>query len=139
MLAIKLLVWGLVAGLLSTAAMAVFYSNPWVVRVHTRHQKTTLAGPGEHPLPRSFTANFLGTQLEAYVMTIGYAWLHPLLPMNGTTGAIALAALFAALRVCAPVWALWMRRTYSHGYLAVEVAAGVLSSLVVTLALYVLM
>ncbi|WP_330230887.1 hypothetical protein OHA40_33960 [Nocardia sp. NBC_00508] len=139
MLATEILVWGLVAGLVNTAAMVVFYSNPWVARIHRHHQRANVAGQSSHPGPRRFTVHFLGTQLEAYVMTIGYAWLHPLLPMNGLTGAMALAAFFAALRVCAPVWALWTMGTYSSGYLAVEVASGVLSSIVITLALYVLM
>ncbi|MET9030441.1 hypothetical protein ABZW96_33195 [Nocardia sp. NPDC004168] len=139
MLAIKIVVWGLVAGLVSTAAMAVLYSNPWVARIHTHHQRTNVAGQSNRPGLRRFTAHFLGTQLEAYIMTIGYAWLHPLLPMNGLTGALTLAILFAALRVCAPVWALWMQETYSGGYLAVEVASAVLSSIVITLSLYALM
>ncbi|MGO4614324.1 hypothetical protein AB4305_08375 [Nocardia sp. 2YAB30] len=72
-------------------------------------------------------------------MTIGYVWLHPLLPSNGLAGAIALAVLFAALRTCAPVWALWMQGTYSNRYLVVEVVSGVLSSTVIALSLYVLM
>ncbi|MGA6205654.1 hypothetical protein [Nocardia testacea] len=71
-------------------------------------------------------------------MTIGYAWLHPLLPLNGLVAAMLLAVLFAALRVCAPVWAQWMQG-YSNRYLVVEIAAGVFGSIVIALVLYALM
>ncbi|MFQ6397414.1 hypothetical protein ACLMAJ_28690 [Nocardia sp. KC 131] len=72
-------------------------------------------------------------------MTIGYVWLHPLLPLNGMTGALLLALLFAALRVCGPVWALWMQGAHSIRYLAVEVASPVVGSIVFALTLYLLM
>ncbi|MET8797866.1 hypothetical protein ABZV91_15700 [Nocardia sp. NPDC004568] len=139
MIVVEILVWGLVAGLVSTAAMAVLYANPWVARVQSHHRRTVDTGQSAPPAPRRFAAHFLGTQLEAYIMTIGYAWLHPLLPMNGLLGAMALAVFFTALRVCAPVWALWMQGNCSSGYLAVEVAGGLLGSVVTVLSLYVLM
>ena len=71
-------------------------------------------------------------------MTIGYVWLHPLLPLNGLVGAMLLAVLCAALRVCAPVWAQWMEGTYSNSYLIVEIFAGVLGSIVIAFVLYLL-
>ncbi|BCK57433.1 hypothetical protein [Nocardia wallacei] len=139
MLYLKILAWGLVAGLVNSAAMAVLYGNPWVARIHAADQEANTAGPSAGAGSRNFGAHFLGTQLEVYVVTIGYAWLHPLLPLHGLIGALALALLFAALRTCAPVWALWLRATHSPRYLAVEVAAGVLSSVAITLTLYPLM
>ncbi|MEV6428112.1 hypothetical protein [Nocardia sp. NPDC051463] len=72
-------------------------------------------------------------------MTIGFAWLHPLLPVHGLAGAMLLAGLFAALRVYPPVLALWMQGAYSNGYLCVEVVSGVAGTVVVMLTLNLLM
>ncbi|MBF6170180.1 hypothetical protein [Nocardia blacklockiae] len=134
MLGLEIVGWGLVAGVVNTVAMAVLYGNPWVARVHAAQGKTGAAGAGRGG-SRGLGARLLGDQLEVYVITVGYAWLHPLLPWNSLVGALALATLFAALRVCAPVWALWTQGTYSGRYLAVEVAAGLVSSLVIVLVL----
>ncbi|MEU7768927.1 hypothetical protein AB0B25_28030 [Nocardia sp. NPDC049190] len=139
MIAAAILVWGLVAGLFHSVAMVVLYGNPRVARIHAAHDKPTAAPRSERSGRHNFTIQFLGTQIEVYVMTIGYVWLHPLLPLNGLLGAILLAVLFAVLRVCGPVWALWMQRTYSYRYLLVEIVGGVLGSIVVALTLYVLM
>ncbi|NUS91593.1 MAG: hypothetical protein HOQ36_04150 [Nocardia sp.] len=139
MLALEILVWGLVAGLLNIVAMAAVYGNPWVARVHAEQRRTGGADGGGRSGTRGPAQHFLGDQIEVYAMTVGYAWLHPLLPSSGPEGALGLAALFAALRICAPVWALWMQGTYSRRYLAVEVGAGVVSTLVVTFTLYLLM
>ncbi|MGW1741999.1 hypothetical protein ACWCPQ_24700 [Nocardia sp. NPDC001965] len=139
MAAIGILAWGLVAGLLNIVAMAAIYGNPWVARVHAEQRRTGVAAGGGRSGARGPAQHFLGDQIEVYAMTVGYAWLHPLLPSSGPAGALGLAVLFAALRICAPVWALWMQGTYSPRYLAVEVGAGLVSSLVVVFTLYVLM
>ncbi|MEU7633792.1 hypothetical protein AB0C34_28080 [Nocardia sp. NPDC049220] len=139
MIAAAILVWGLVAGLFHAIAMVVLYGNPWVARIHAARGGSTAAPQGRRSGRHNFTIQFLGTQIEVYVMTIGYVWLHPLLPLNGLLGAILLAMLFAVLRVCAPVWALWMQHRYSNSYLLVETVGGFLGSIVVALTLYVLM
>ncbi|WP_040788224.1 hypothetical protein [Nocardia paucivorans] len=138
MVAVEILAWGLVAGLVHTVAMVILYGNPWVARIHAAHNKVGAAGAQGRAAPASLSVQFLGTQVEVYLLTIGYAWLHPLLPLPGLVGALALGVFMAALRVFAPVWALWRQGTYSGGYLFVEVLAGVLGSVVVMLTLYLL-
>jgi hypothetical protein len=139
MVALKILVWGLVGGLIYSVTMVVLYGNPWVARIHANQGGANAAAPSGRPRRHYFAFQSLGTQIEVYIMTIGYVWLHPLIPLNGMVGALLLAVLFAALRVCAPVWALWMQGTYSNRYLAVEVASPVVGSIVFALALYLLM
>ncbi|RJO78428.1 hypothetical protein D5S18_05950 [Nocardia panacis] len=135
MLVAKILGWGLLAGTAHIAAMALLYGRPSVARLRP---PTGGGGAGVGSGGRGLAVRLLGSQVEVYVMTVGYLWLHPLLPVGGLLGAVGLAGLFAALRVCAPVWALWARGAYSRGYLTVEVAAGVLGSLVVVLTLWTL-
>lgn len=139
MVAVEILVWGLVAGLVHTAAMAILYGTPWVARTHAARNAVSAAGSNGSSGHTSLSGQFVGSQIEVYILTIGYAWLHPLLPMPGLIGALALALFMAALRVFAPVWALWRQGTYSNGYLLVEVGAGVLGSVVVVFTLYLLL
>ncbi|GAB2452538.1 hypothetical protein [Nocardia tengchongensis] len=136
MTALLIAVWGAAAGILHLAAMVILYANPWTANNHgNRYAAGTAQVENRHP--RSLTLQLLGTQTEIYAMTIGFAWLHPLLPGNGLAGACALALMFAVLRTLAPVWALWLHG-HSHRHLAIEAAAGALGSGVVVLALYVL-
>ncbi|MFJ9370095.1 hypothetical protein ACIRRA_37535 [Nocardia sp. NPDC101769] len=78
----------------------------------------------------------LGTQIEIYAITIGFAWIHPLLPLDGLLGAFLLALLFTVLRTFAPIWALWLQGAYSGRYLAIEAIGGTLGSVAVVLTLY---
>ncbi|WP_280263958.1 hypothetical protein [Nocardia wallacei] len=139
MVVVEVLVWGLVAGLANSAAMVALYLTPWVKRIQAAHKAIGDAGHEPRPRANGFALQFLGTQVEVYIMTVGFAWLSPLAGPSGLAGALLLAVLFGALRVVAPVWALWVQGTYSRGYLAVEVTGGLLGSVVVVLTLYLLL
>lgn len=139
MIAVEVLLSGFVAGLVHLVAIVVLYGNPLVARIHAANGGTGAATGAKPSRPRHMATQFLGTQIEVYLMTVGFVWLHPLLPLNGLAAALLLAALFAALRVYPSVWALWLQGTHTDGYLAVEAVAGVLGTVVVVLTLYLLM
>ncbi|GAB2728925.1 hypothetical protein [Nocardia thraciensis] len=138
MIVLEVLGWGFVAGLANSAAMVLLYLSPWVKRVHVSH--AVGGAVGEEPgRPRGLARQFLGSLVEVYAMAVGFAWLFPTPGVTGLAGAVLLAILFGALRVVAPVWALWEQGTYSRGYLAVEITSGLLGSVVVVLTLYFLL
>lgn len=139
MIAVEVLLWGLVAGLVHFVAIVVLYGSPLVKRIYAADSEVSPPARIGSARPRAMSTRLLGTQIEVYIMTIGFAWLHPLLPVHGLAGAMLLAGLFAALRVYPPVWALWIQGAYSNGYLFVEVVGGVSGTVVVMLALYFLM
>ena len=40
--------------------------------------------------PKYLVTQFLGTQVEVYVLTLGFLWLRPLISIEGLQGALAL-------------------------------------------------
>lgn len=89
--------------------------------------------------PRYLVTQFLGTQIEVYILAIGFAWLYDLLSVHGLAGATALAVFFAALRVYPRFWNMWIQSTYPVRLLVVEVVNGIIGTCVVVLTLYILL
>ncbi|WP_460728126.1 hypothetical protein [Nocardia heshunensis] len=78
----------------------------------------------------------LGTQIEIYAITVGFAWIHPLLRLDGLLGVLLLALLFTVLRTFAPIWALWLQAGTAGRDLVIEAIGGTLGSVAVVLTLY---
>lgn len=59
--------------------------------------------------PRYLITQFLGTQIEVYVLSAAYFMLVPLFP---DLQLIGLALLLAAVRVYPRFWNMWIQSTY---------------------------
>ncbi|MFE3261038.1 hypothetical protein ACFXPS_38740 [Nocardia sp. NPDC059091] len=134
MIVVRIVVGGAAAGIVHTVAVAILYGIPWV----SRNRGTPSGSDGKQADGgrRGLGMKLLGTLIEIYAMTIGFAWIHPLLPLDGLLGALLLALLFTVLRTFAPIWALWLQAVYSGRYLAIEAIGGTLGSVAVVLTLY---
>jgi len=132
------LLWGAVAGIIHFVFLGIAYGNPLVDAMYTA---AAAADPAVRAWPsraRYLVTQFLGTQVEVYLLSIGFVWLRPLLDVDGLSGTLLLAALFAGLRVYSRFWNMWIQTTYPRRLLAVEVVNGVLGTLLVVLMLDVL-
>ena len=132
------LTWGTLIGLIHFAIVGLLYGNPLIDRMYQ-------AAMGREPGVREWTSRpaylvtqFLGTQIEVYIMTIGYFWLRPLVAAPGLGGAALLGLLFTGLRVYPRFWNMYIQSTYPHRLLAVEIVNGTVSTFVVILGLEVL-
>jgi len=130
--------WGLVAGVVHFVAIGVLYGNPVVDRVYARAADSSAAVRGWASRPRYLVTQFLGTQVEVYLLTIGFAWLRPMVSVPGSAGATVLGLLFAGLRVYPRFWNMWIQSTYPRNLLAIEFVNGVIGTLVVTTTLQLL-
>lgn len=131
--------WGLVAGLIHFVALGALYSNPIVARIYASATESSPAVRRWESQPRYLITQFAGTQVEVYIIAIGFAWLHPLLSTGGLAGALLLATLFAALRVYPRFWNMWIQSTYPGKLLAAEIVNGVIGTYVIVMALYLLL
>ena len=129
------LLCGAVAGLIHFVFLGIAYGNPLIDRLYT-------AAAADHPAVRRWPSRahylvtqFLGTQVEVYLLTIGFVWLRPLLDVDGLAGTLLLGALFAGLRVYPRLWNMWIQSTYPRHLLVVEVVGGILGTLLVVLVL----
>jgi hypothetical protein len=127
------LLWGGVAGVVHFAFIALAYGNPLVDRISAKAEAESPAVRQWASKPRYFVTQFLGTQIEVYILTIAFVWLRPLVDVRGYGGAWLVGSMFAAIRVYPRFWNMWVQTTYPRRLLAVEVVNGTLGTLVVTL------
>ncbi len=126
------LLWGALAGLVHFVVIAILYGNPIVDRIDRAVGETPAMKPWPSK-PRYFLTQFCGTQIEVYLLTIGFFWLRPRIGVAGYAGALLLGALFAAIRVYPRFWNMWIQTTYPNRLLAVEVVNGTIGTLVILL------
>jgi hypothetical protein len=122
--------WGALAGLVHFVVIAVLYANPLTDRL----SRGLEAGPAVKQWPskpRYFATQFLGTQVEVYILTAGFLWLRPLIATPGLAGGLLLGALLAATRVYPRFWNMWIQTTYPPRLLAIEVVNGTIGTLVI--------
>jgi hypothetical protein len=131
--ALTVLLWGAVAGLVHFAFIAAAYGNPIVDRISAQAEATSPAVKQWASKPRYFVTQFFGTQVEVYILTLGFVWLRPLVGPPGYFGALLLGSLLAAIRVYPRFWNMWVQTTYPNRLLAVEVVNGTLGTLVIAL------
>jgi hypothetical protein len=126
----RILLWGAAAGLVHFVAIALLYANPITDRLSRELEKAPAVRQWPSQ-PRYFVTQFLGTQIEIYILATGFLWLRPKLDMPGLAGAFALGGLLAATRVFPRFWNMWIQTTYPHRLLAIEVVNGTIGTLVV--------
>jgi hypothetical protein len=132
---IHILALGSIVGIAHFGVVAALYRNPVVARLYT-----ALANePGVRRWPsrrRYVITQFLGTQVEVFILATAYFWLRPLLGVTGLTGTLLLGLLLATIRVYPRFWNMWIQSTYPATLLKVELVNGILSTLVIILGLH---
>jgi hypothetical protein len=127
---VAILLWGALAGLVHFVVIAILYANPIVDRLSRGLER----GPAVKQWPskpKYFLIQFLGTQVEVYLLTSAFLWLRPLIGVAGYGGALLLGALLAAIRVYPRFWNMWIQTTYPNRLLAIEVINGTLGTLTI--------
>jgi hypothetical protein len=124
------LLWGALAGVVHFVVIAILYANPVVDRL-SRGLEQGPAVKQWPSKPKYFVTQFLGTQVEVYLLTIAFFWLRPLIGVSGYRGAFLLGALLAGIRVYPRFWNMWIQTTYPNRLLVIEVINGTLGTLTV--------
>jgi hypothetical protein len=127
------LLWGAVAGVVHFLFIGLAYGNPLVDRISAKAEAESPAVRQWASKPRYFVTQFLGTQVEVFILTVAFVWLRPRVDAGGYGGALLLGAMFAAIRVYPRFWNMWVQTTYPRRLLAVEVVNGTLGTLVIAL------
>jgi hypothetical protein len=122
---------GSIVGVAHFAVLAVLYGNPVIDRLYV---DAHAGEPGVRRWPsrgRYLVTQFLGTQVEVFILAAAYTWLRPRLGIDGFLGTLLLGFLLAAVRVYPRFWNMWIQSTYPARLLKVEFANGLVSTLVV--------
>ena len=128
----SVLLWGAAAGVVHFVVIAFLYANPLTDRL-SRGLEEGPAVKQWPSKPKYFLTQFLGTQIEVYILTLGFLWLRPFIGIPGFSGAFLLGGLLAATRVYPRFWNMWIQTNYPNRLLAIEVVNGTAGTLVVAL------
>jgi hypothetical protein len=127
-----------VAGVVHFNLLGALYGNPWVDRMNAGAAKQSPAVRQWPSKPRYMLTQFVGTQVEIFLLALGFFWLRPLVGMPGVAGALLLGLLFAAIRVYPRFWNMWIQTTYPSRLMTVELVNGTLGTLAVAVTLQLL-
>ncbi len=130
------LLWGLVAGLVHFVVLGALYGNPLVDGLYQQAMKEEPGVKSWPSRPRYLVTQFSGTQIEVWILALGYFWLRPLLGGDDLAGSALLALLFSGVRVYPRFWNMWIQSTYPNRLLAVEAIVGVVSTFTVVAVLH---
>jgi len=131
----KILTWGTVVGIIHFVILGALYANPFIDRFYKEAQQKD---PGVKKWPNQkkyLLYMFLGTQIEVYILALGFFWLRPIISHPGMLGALFIGLLFTGIRVYPRFWNMWIQSTYPKKLLAIEVVNGTISTLLIILGL----
>lgn len=129
------LVWGIAVGLLHFVLMGMIYGNPLVDRMYARAASESPAVKAWPSKPRYLLTQFLGTQVEVFILVAAFLWLRPLVDLPGMLGAAVLGGVFAAIRVYPRFWNMWIQTTYPNELLAIEFVNGSVGTIAIAVIL----
>jgi hypothetical protein len=125
------LLWGAVAGIIHFVIISFLYANPFVRGLYSRAAESEPSVRRWPSRPRYLVTQFIGTQVEVYLLTLAFIWLRGLLPDMSLATALAVGLMLAAIRVFPRFWNMWIQTTYPRRLLAVELFNGTLGTLIV--------
>ena len=129
---VTILLWGIVAGVVHFVVIGILYGNPLVDRISSKAEAQSPAVKHWPTKRKYFITQFLGTQIEVYILTIAFVWLRPLIGFSGYGGALLLGSLLAAIRVYPRFWNMWIQTTYPTRLLVVEIVNGTIGTLAIS-------
>jgi hypothetical protein len=127
--------WGALAGLVHFLVIGALYGNPFVDGMY-RAASENSAVKRWVSKPRYLVTQFLGTQVEVYILTLAFVWLRPMVGLADYVGPLALGAVLALIRVYPRFWNMWIQTTYPNRLLAVEAINGTIGTLVIVFFLH---
>ena len=130
---IQIALWGAVTGLIHFVLVGALYGNPIVDKLYKEAQQNEPGVKHWPSIPKYMITQFLGTQIEVYILAATYIWLRPLVPFTGYTCALVLGAVFSGIRVYPRFWNMWIQSTYPNRLLAIEFVNGIISTFAITL------
>jgi len=132
------LIWGSIIGIIHFVMVGILYGNPLIDKIYKNAQKKFPGVKKWNSQTRYLLTQFLGTQIEIYILTFSFFLFRPLIGQSGVIGAIQLGAIFSAIRVYPRFWNMWIQSTYPTILLKIEFFNGVISTLIVTVGLQLL-
>ncbi len=132
---IDVLFWGIVIGIIHYIIMGVLYMNPIVNKVYIEAQEKDASVKTRKTTSEYLTKQFLGTQVEIWIITASFLYLRQFLPIEPIYQGLVLGAIFSGVRIYERFWNMLIQTTYPPKLLAIEFVNGIIGTLVITIGL----
>lgn len=130
----EVLLWGVIIGIIHFIVVGFLYQNPIISKIYKDN--------GDHSGVKKWNSQqkyilsmFLGTQIEIFIMTIGYIVFRNALGVN-IINTLIIALIFTGVRIYPRFWNMWIQSTYPNRLLRIELVNGTISTFVVVFGLY---
>ena len=128
---IDVLLWGTVAGIVHFVLIGLLYGNPVVDKQYSNASQESPAVKKWTSKPKYLLTQFLGTQIEVFILTFAFFWFRSLLPNSGMAWVFIFSLLISAVRVFPRFWNMWIQTTYPRRLLAIEAINGTIGTLAI--------
>lgn len=133
-LLVNTLLWGMIVGVIHFVIVGILYQNPIVSKIYKSFE--------DHPAVKKWgnhnkyiLSMFLGTQVEIFIITLGYIVFSMSLGMD-VISTLIIASIFAGIRVYPRFWNMWIQSNYPNKLLIIEIVNGTISTFVIVFSLY---
>lgn len=126
---------GLIIGVIHFLIIGTLYGNPLIDKIYAKAQATEPSVKRWPSKAKYLFLQFLGTQVEVYILTFAFFWLRPLVLEPGIFASFLLGLVFASIRVYPRFWNMWIQTTYPNRMLLIEFVNGIISTLIIILGL----
>ena len=124
----NVLTFGSLVGVIHFIVVGALYGNPLVDRLYKEAQAHHPAVRRWPSMPRYLATQFVGTQVEVFLLCAAFLWLRPMVGPTGVSTTLLLGALLGAVRVYPRFWNMWIQSTYPRKLLAIELVNGTLGT-----------
>lgn len=128
---LDVLAWGLIAGVVHFVLIGLLYGNPFVAKQYAEAMQSSPAVRKWLSMGSYRLTQFLGTQVEVFILTIAYLWFRPAFADSALSSILILGLLLAAIRIYPRFWNMWIQTSYPRNLLAIEVVNGTIGTLVI--------
>lgn len=132
---LEILLKGLIVGIIHYIIVGILYMNPIIDRIYKDAQKEYPSVKMRNSTSDYLTKQFLGTQIEIWIITASYFFLKQYLPFSNIEIGIYLGIIFSGIRIYERFWNMYIQTTYPKKLLLIEFINGIIGTFIITISL----
>ena len=121
-------------GIVHFIIVGFLYQNPIVGKIYKEAADDPGVKKWDSP-SKYLLLMFLGTQIEIYIITMGFLFFISILGKT-FSNTLILTLVFSGIRIYPRFWNMWIQSTYSNKLLIIELINGIIGTFVIIFGLY---
>ncbi len=132
---IEILLKGLIVGIIHYIIVGILYMNPIIDKIYKEAQKKHPSVKIRNSTSNYLTKQFLGTQIEIWIITAAFFFLKQYLPFSNIETGLYLGLFFSGIRIYERFWNMYIQTTYPKNLLLIEFFNGIIGTFIITISL----